>query len=655
MKSHATCMTFFVNCIQILYFYSMFNASEIKHLKLQTLKHFWGHTAFRDLQEEIINAVLQGEDTVALLPTGGGKSLCFQLPALLLQGVCIVVSPLLALMKDQVDQLLGMGIEADYLSSDLDEFEAEGIYDRCKNGLIKILYISPERLRNKSFLQHIEEVDVSFIAVDEAHCISEWGQDFRPSFQNIKEFRNEVKKVPIIALTATATPTVLVEIQTKLGLQTPAVFKKSFSRTNIKIITEKIADKFQKIFDWLQYNQNSGIIYARTRKETEELHQFLKSKGINSCDFFHAGLSYKEKQQKQAHWLQSNNHVLIATNAFGMGIDKDNVRFVMHLSVPPSIENYYQEIGRAGRDGQDSFAFCLWNDQEFNKFDDILKNSIPNKIEFTKILYYLFSMFQIAENELPEEYFQLNYQNLQRLTGSSLAKIKNVLQFLHNQELIYLNDFKDASTVELKISVDDLDSLPKKDTYFVELLFRCLPGITSSKVHFYENTLSDKMRIEPFLIKDRLKELQKQKLLNYIDGDMSSIRFLEHRNDRAYQGKYYQLFKQIQINKLQKWEEIKFFFRNDDFCKMKMILSYFGEKNAKNCGQCSYCERSKSSLFSNQTPDQILNVLRNKPCSLDEIAFHLSFVAREDLLENIILLLDSGLVKMLDFRTYTLA
>jgi ATP-dependent DNA helicase RecQ len=627
---------------------------NLQQLKFQTLKYFWGYEHFRDLQEEIIDNVISGNDTLVLLPTGGGKSLCYQLPALMLDGTCLVISPLLALMKDQVSQLKNNGIEAEYLSSELDEFDSETIYNRCKEGFTKLLYVSPERLTNSQFLQNIEEIKISFIAVDEAHCISEWGQDFRPSYQNIKAFRNQFKKVSCLALTATATPKVLNEIQQKLDLKNPKIFQKSFRRSNISIFSEQVSDKYQKVFDRLKFNQNSGIIYARTRKETEELSAFLQKKGIKNVDFFHAGLPPKEKHKKQNIWINSNSNILISTNAFGMGIDKENVRFVIHFSPPASIENYYQEIGRTGRDGLESYAFLLWNEQEISNFDDILRYSIPNKKEFCSIISYLYSIFQIAENDLPEQIFQLEIQRIRNFTKSSLAKIRNVLNFLHNQEVIFLNNLKSLSSLALKIAPEDLDSLPKKDAYFLEILFRNLPGITSHKVMFSEQHLSQKIGAEVQLIKEKIKEMQQKKYLDYIDGALASIRFLKNRDDRIIQGKYWKLFEQIQKNRLQKWEEMKFYTQNSDFCKMKLILSYFGEKNAKNCGKCSVCEKKKEKMFGSRISDDILNILTVKPATAEEISSSLYFCTKEKILENLIFLLDSGKIKMLDFKTYSL-
>ncbi|MCS3531545.1 ATP-dependent DNA helicase RecQ [Chryseobacterium sp. JUb7] len=632
----------------------MISQQDFQELKYKTLKYFWGYDHFRDSQETIIDSVINEKDTLVLLPTGAGKSLCYQLPALLKEGTCLIISPLLALMKDQVSQLKSKGIEAEYLSSELDEYDAETIYDRCKEGLTKMLYISPERLTNKQFIQNIEEIQLSFIAVDEAHCISEWGQDFRPSYQNIKEFRKNNPNIPCLALTATATPKVLEEIKTKLELKNVTIFQKSFKRENIKIFSEEVSDKFQRVFNILKYTNESGIVYVRTRKEAELLTEFLHKNQLKHVDFFHAGLTTKEKNTRQQTWNASNNNVLISTNAFGMGIDKDNVRFVIHYSPSPSIENYYQEIGRSGRDGKKSFAFLLWNQQELQNFDQILKNQIPNKAEFLKIITYLYSIFQVAEFELPEKVFQLNFNGIQNFTKFSTAKIKNVLNFLHNQEIIYFNDNKSLSSLQLLMQADEIDQLPQKDAYFIELMLRSISGITTHKVMFSEQQVSNKIGISIHLIKERLKELQQKNYLEYVDGALSSIKFLKPRDERIINSSYWKLFEHIQKNKIQKWEEMKFFIEDNQYCKMKLILAYFGEKNSKNCGQCTVCEKNKQSIFGKNISAQLLNALAKRPATIEELSIQMSFHSKESILENLIFLLDSGKVKMLNFRTYSL-
>ncbi|MDR6158660.1 ATP-dependent DNA helicase RecQ [Chryseobacterium sp. SLBN-27] len=633
----------------------MISQQDFQELKFKTLKYFWGYDNFRDSQEAIIDSIINEKDTLVLLPTGAGKSLCYQLPALLKEGTCLVISPLLALMKDQVGQLKSRGIEAEYLSSELDDYDAESIYDRCKEGLTKMLYISPERLTNKQFLQNIEEIQMSFIAVDEAHCISEWGQDFRPSYQNIKEFRRNNPKIPCLALTATATPKVLEEIKAKLELKNPQVFQRSFKRDNIRIFTEEVSDKFQKIYDILKFTKQSGIIYVRTRKEAELLSEFLQKNQLKNVDFFHAGLTTKEKNAKQTIWNNSDSQVLISTNAFGMGIDKDNVRFVIHYSPSPSIENYYQEIGRAGRDGEESFAFLLWNSQELSNFDDIIKNQTPGKAEFLKILTYLYSIFQVAEFEMPEKTFQLNLTGIQNFTKLSAAKIKNVLNFLHNQEIIYFNDHKSLSSLQLLMQADEIDQLPHKDAYFIELMLRTISGITTHKVMFSEQQVSNKIGVSVHLIKERLKELQQKGYVEYVDGALSSIKFLKPRDERLNNSQYWKLFEHIQKNKIQKWEEMKFYIEDNRYCKMKLILTYFGEKKSKNCGQCSVCERNRQSIFGKNISGEIIQVLSKKPSTIEEISIQLNYHPKENILENLIYLLDSGKVKMLNFRTYALA
>ena len=636
----------------------MINQESYQKLKLKVLKELWGYDAFRDLQESIIDNLMDGFDTVALLPTGGGKSICYQIPALLSEGTCLVISPLLALMKEQVEEMKSMGIEAEYLSSDLNDLEEDEVYANCREGITKILYISPERIVNKKFLLQAQEIDFSFIAVDEAHCISEWGQDFRPSYQNIKVFRDQFLKIPCLALTATATPKVLEEIIAKLNLSKVKIFKKGFKRTNINLNILDISDKYQYIYNYLNLNKVSGLIYTNTRKEAEDLSQFLQSKGLKNVDFFHAGIHSSTKAKKQRWWQNSNFNVLVTTNAFGMGINKENVRFVIHLSPPVSIENFYQEIGRAGRDGEDSSSFMLWNHQDIQRRDEIFKRQFPSKKEYEKIITTLYSLYQIADHEIIDKEFQFNIQRLQRITNIQNAKIKAVLEFLHVQELIYLNQNKHQSSIELLIPYEEIETLPKTEAYFLELLQRSIPGFTLHKVHFNEASVTEKLQFGIPIFRERIKELQKKNYIEYIDGSLSSIKFIQPRNDLSLTNAYWKLFRTILENKIKKWEEFKFFFTDQSYCKMRLILSYFGEKETQNCGNCSYCNKNKPSLSQitgNQTHYKIINILKQRPCTLEELSILTQILDRHQLLDDLGDLLDDGKIKMLNFRTYTIA
>ncbi len=632
----------------------MISRAKFEDVKHKTLLNFWGYSEFRKNQEEIIDSILYGKDTLALLPTGAGKSLCYQLPALVLEGTCLIISPLLALMKDQVSQLQQLSVEAEFISAEQEDTEIETIYKSCKDGITKILYVSPERLTNPQFLQNLEEIKLSFIAVDEAHCISEWGQDFRPSYQNIKNFRTLYKNLPCLALTATATPKVLIEIQQKLALKLPQIFQSSFRRNNIQIICEEISDKYQRILDMLKNNHSSGIIYTRTRNEAEELWKFLNDNGVKNANYFHAGLSPSEKNNKQNSWINNTTKVLIATNAFGMGINKDDVRFVIHLSPPASIENYYQEIGRAGRDEQESYAFLFWNTPELQNFDQILKNQIPTKKEFLQVISYLYSTFQIAENELSDVTYQLQIQKIKNFTQLSTPKINNILQFLHNQEIIFLNTYQSKSTIELLINHQEIDELSNKDSYFLEMLLRNLSGFSTQKIHFSEAMLCKKLDLEPRILKEKIKELVQKNYLTYIDGSMASIKFIQPRESRYFEGKWWNIFEQIQKNKIQKWEEFKFYLKNQEHCKMKMILTYFGESETKNCGNCYICTQKNQQIFGDHIAEKILQTLQKQPATFEELMVQLPMYQKEKILENLIELLDSGKIRMLNFRTYTI-
>ncbi|QOR74700.1 RecQ family ATP-dependent DNA helicase [Cruoricaptor ignavus] len=635
----------------IFYFYKKLLSLPAKS---HILKTFWGYEHFREPQDKIIDAVISGKDTLAILPTGSGKSLCYQVPALMLSGCCIVISPLLALMKDQVIQLQGLGIEAQLLSAETDSLKQDLIYSSCKNGQTKLLYISPERLGDKKFLANAAEIPISFLAVDEAHCISEWGQDFRPAYLRIKNFREVYANVPIIALTATATKKVSHDIVSQLGLRSPIIYNQNPERNNLNIYHKKSADKYQEILNFLKYTSKSGIIYVRTRGEAENLFNFLKTNKIPEINFYHAGLPYRERTERQTEWQNSETAVIVATNAFGMGIDKENVGFVIHHTPPQSIENYYQEIGRAGRGKQDADTILFWNEEDLKQRDEIFAGQIAERDQFVKILKSLYSTYQIAEHELPDATFEFNYNKIQTQTGEKRAIIKNILAFLHRQEVIFFDESSSKSCIQLSFDPQQLHLLAPKDAWFAEQLLRSLPGIQSGDAYFNEDFLVQKLNTEKKILKSRLRELELKNLLKYTDGNNATIKFLSPREDRFFEGKYWKNYKETQRNKLQKWEEMKYFILENHFCKMQMILKYFGGKSQKKCGRCSVCLRNSYKIFSSSVKDDLLRFLKQKPASAEEIFAALSRHQRQDILENLILLLNSEQIFMVDHRTYAL-
>lgn len=623
---------------------------EIQGFKEELLQRFWGYESFRDFQSEIIDEILSGRDVVALLPTGGGKSLCYQLPALLLPGLCLVISPLLALMKDQVQQLQARGLPAAYLSSELEDFQVDEVMAKCQKGLVKMLYISPERLRNKLFLNHLANVSLSFLAVDEAHCISEWGQDFRPGYGNIAPFREEYAKLPVMALTGTATPRVEQDIISRLHLRAPAIFRQSFRRENLSLILAEMANKIPFLISYLKEAQGTGLIYVRTRREAETVADLLRPQLTNTVEFFHAGLHLSSKNSRMQKWLSGEIQVLVTTNAFGMGIDKKDVRFIIHFSPPQSLENYYQEIGRAGRDGYPSAGVLLWNEQDLLRQDQLFKSQIPSKAEFAKTVRAVYGLCGIADGDYDLEPKILSPEKISRVTGIGLPKVKAILNYLHIQGWIQAGKGFAGSAIKVEILPEEMENLPAAEAYFLELLLRTVEGIHGRYVNFQEKALAEKLQVPPQILNKKLRELAARKIITYRDALDSTVQFVQPRRDDLAERSMWQHFAEGQKNKIEKWESVKNFVQHQQGCRMLDILHYFGEKGEKPCGKCSVC--AQGAAPASAIKQAILEYLRQKPATLDQIGLHLIYYSREEVLENLIELREARAITMQDYRTY---
>jgi ATP-dependent DNA helicase RecQ len=614
------------------------------------LHHYFGYETFRFNQKQIIENILSGNDTLALLPTGGGKSIIYQLPALISDGVCLVISPLLALMKDQVAQLEKKGIPAAYVSSDLTMFQQQEQLEKAQKQQVKLLYLSPERTSNYHFINALKYIKVSFIAIDEAHCISEWGNDFRPSYLSISDFRLQFPKIPMIALTATATKKTKDDIVTKLKLKNVAIFQNSFLRENLAIQMIKTDDKISMIVHLLKKYQGSGLIYCRTRKETEELYKVLKSKDL-FVDYFHAGLSDFEKQKKQKNWTASNFQTLICTNAFGMGIDKSNVRLVIHASPSYSIENYYQEIGRAGRDSITSATYLLWSENEMENYKYQLINIQCSKNEYTKIVQQLFSRNFITEQEeFQIKTYPFSIEKLQKNLGISSRKINVVLRFLENASLIRWEKNIQNSRIKFTCHPHQINYLNQLRYQIIEYFSRSIMGAFSEEITFSEQDLSNDFLVSAESIHQELVQLHQENWIEYLPASQQSITFLKPRKDDYWISEMWKKFKINQENNLFKFRELEYLITQNRHCRTRLILGYFNEKTKENCGICDVCLQNSS--INHHLSNSILEYIKENNRTLQELILEFTNHSKEEIIETIQLLLSEEKIKNTSFLTY---
>ena len=591
---------------------------------LAILQKYWKHDQFRSLQNEIIDSVVSGKDTLAILPTGGGKSICFQVPALIQEGICLVISPLVALMKDQVANLQARNIKAIALTGGIRSEEMIDLLDNCQFGNYKFLYLSPERLQSDWILDRIKNLPINLIAIDEAHCVSQWGHDFRPAYLKISDLKKHFQKIPFLALTATATPRVKADIITETGLQNPTVFQKSFARDNIAYMVIEAEDKLYKIEQILKKNPEPSIIYVRNRRSCIDISNQLQSLGFKST-YYHGGLSPKEKDKNMALWMQEDAQVIVATNAFGMGIDKANVKTVIHIQLPDNIENYYQESGRAGRNGEKAFAVLLTSPSDALQAENQFLSNLPDKPFINSVFIKLCNYFQIAYGEGINEQFAFNLNHFCLKYNFTTLKTYNAIQFLDRQGIISLSqEFSEKISLQFLIPSKEVIryiSLNPNDEEIILTILRAYPGIYDMQTAFNLDFIAKKSNHKQTEVQAVLQKLKEKDIIEYhAKNNDASILFNEIREDeRTINRVAKYLEKQNQLKKEQ-LQSVLHYTKEKQTCKNRLILEYFGEKSDADCGICSYCiSKTKVANSPNNLSNSILTLLQTEELSSREI------------------------------------
>lgn len=625
---------------------------------VDTLKEHWGYPGFRPLQEDIIvSAAGEKKDTLGLLPTGGGKSIIFQVPALAHPGMCIVVSPLIALMKDQVVNLRKQNISAIAIYTGMTPQEIELTLENCVKGEYKFLYLSPERLGTRLFLEKLPQMSINLLAIDEAHCISQWGYDFRPSYLKIAEIRKHLPNVSILALTATATPMVVDDIQDKLEFKEKNVFRKSFERKNLVYLVRYTEDKFGQLLKLTKNIQGTGVVYVRSRKLTEKVAGFLQSHGI-SADFYHAGLDSKDKDRKQDEWKNDKTRIIVSTNAFGMGIDKPDVRFVIHIDLADSLEAYFQEAGRGGRDLNDAYAFLLYNDDDVKNLRDSVEKSYPPKEIIFSVYEALCNFLKIPVGNGKTQEFEFVLSKFAQTFDFKPLEVYNSLKFLQKEKYLeYTDEIFVKSKIHIKYSREDLYKFQvEKSKYdgFIKFLLRTFTGLFSEYVQIDEYRMARMAKTEPKVIFSYLQKLAEIGVIDYLPRKSTPyITFMEdrqHPKSFRISKENYDFLKERYIERI---EAVIDYVKREDKCRSRMLLEYFGETNAPDCGRCDYCHRNKvakSSEFK-EIKEKIINLLKEKSITAREIFENIN--EDDKVLHNMLReLLDEGKVKLTHERKF---
>ncbi len=591
---------------------------------LEILTKYWKHEAFRTPQEEIIASVLNGTDTLALLPTGGGKSICFQVPAMMQEGLCLVISPLIALMRDQVQNLQSKGIKAIALTGGIHQDEIIDLLDNCQFGNYKFLYLSPERLQNDWIVERIKNLPINLIAIDEAHCVSQWGHDFRPAYLKIKLLKELFPNLPFIALTASATERVKEDIITQLQLKEPKVFCKSFYRENISYIVLETEDKNHWLQQILRKNPEPAIIYVTTRKACTETVAQLTTVGFTTT-YYHGGLSTKEKQNNMALWMEEKVQVMVATNAFGMGIDKANVKSIIHLHLPQNLENYYQESGRAGRDGKKAYAVLLNNPSDVLHAEAQFIKVLPDKAFLNLAFLKLCAFLQIAYGEGIEEQFGFNINAFCNKYGFPILKTYNALQFLDRQGIISLSqEFTEKISLQFCISSKEVIrymSLNTKEEAIIMAILRTYPGIHEMQTAINPVLIAKKANHTESEVLAVLQKLKDKNIIDYnAKNNDATITFNEVREDERTINRVAKYLESQNKLKTAQLQAVLHYCLDKTTCKQKLIVQYFGEVLKEDCGHCSYClSKNKNSTPVKTISEKIIELLSTQNLSSRDI------------------------------------
>ena len=563
----------------------------------ETLKEYWGYDSFRPKQEEIVSAALEGRDVLAILPTGGGKSVCFQVPGMMKEGIAIVVTPLIALMKDQVQNLTDRGIRALCINAGMGRREVDNALNNALYGDFKFLYVSPERLGTRLFQNYVQEMKVSFIVVDEAHCISQWGYDFRPDYLQIGKLR-ELVDAPVIALTATATPQVAEDIMERLGFRDKCLIKSGFERPNLSYIVRRTEDKLGQLLNICNSVSGTGIVYVRSRKKTEELSAFLSANGV-SASFYHAGLGQQSRTDRQEQWKSDKIRVMVCTNAFGMGIDKPDVRFVIHFDVPDSPEAYFQEAGRGGRDGKRSFAVMLWNSSDVKRLRQLETVSFPS-LEYIEDIYHKVHIFyQIPYDAGVGRQLKFNLEEFCKHFKLQRSSAYYAIQYIEKTSHWTFSEDVDIST-KVQIMVDrndlyDIEFQNPKLAYLLEILMRRYTGLYSYPVPIDEDYVAAQVGVQVPMLRQMLYQLSLEHVIRYVPCDHATVIFLHHDRLRPknvnLDPKRYAMLKSSFGERMQKMID---YVSQEDTCRSAYLLEYFGQSESADCGTCDICRASKS-------------------------------------------------------------